>query len=65
MNKLTAKTTILCNTCGDAMKRRKTIKVNAGDKENAKTEADAKFHAWAASLKGTNCKVCDSILKGV
>ena len=63
MNVLKAKMTIHCTTCGCAMKRTKTIKVEADTKEEAMREGAAKANKWKASLKGQNCKVCASIIK--
>ena len=63
MNTLKAKTTINCNTCGCSLKRTKSIKVEAANKEDATVEANEKFKTWLVSLKGKNCKICDSIIK--
>ena len=65
MHRLKVKTTIICNTCGCRLKRTKTIKVSATDIEKAKKEADAKITAWTASLKGQNCRTCQSIINDV
>tara|TARA_R110001606_G_scaffold185213_1_gene332459 strand:- start:311 stop:514 length:204 start_codon:yes stop_codon:yes gene_type:complete len=63
MNTLKAKTTINCNTCGCSLKRTKSIKVEASNKEEATIEASEKFKSWLKSLNGKNCKICDSIIK--
>ena len=63
MNTLKAKTTISCNTCGCSLKRTKSIKVEALNKEEATIEANEKFKNWLKSLNGKNCKICDSIIK--
>ncbi len=63
MNTLKVKTKISCNTCGCALNRAKTIKVNAETFEDAKIEASEKINKWEESLKGKNCKVCESIIK--
>ena len=65
MNTLKAKATINCNTCGCSLKRVKTIKVLATKKEDAIKEANEKIKIWKESLKGKNCKVCNSIIKAV
>lgn len=65
MNALKAQTTIECETCGCDMKRTKTIQVEAFSKEDAIKEANDKISKWKASLKGKNCAVCASILKGM
>jgi len=61
-NKLKAKTIIYCNTCSCKLHRVKTIKVNANTQEEAKSEAEAKIKAWTKSLKGSNCRTCQSII---
>jgi hypothetical protein len=63
MNALKIKTKISCNTCGCTLNRAKTFKVSATNQEEAKTEAGKKVNAWEESLKGKNCKVCESIIK--
>ena len=65
MNLLKAKTKISCDTCGCSMSRSKTIKVQASSKEEAIKEGNEKFAKWQASLKGSNCAVCASILKSI
>ncbi len=62
---LKVKTTIYCNTCGCALPRRKTFKVEASDLESAKAEVAPQIAAWKLSLEGQNCRVCDSIIKAV
>jgi len=62
MNVLKVKTTIICNTCGDSLKRTKSIKVEAATQEEAKNEAEEKINKWKASMKGKNCKCCQSII---
>lgn len=63
MNSLKVKTKIICNTCGCTLRRSKTIKVNAETQEDAKIEAAVIITKWKESLKGKNCKVCESIIK--
>ena len=63
MNALKVKTKISCNTCGCTLNRAKTIKVSATTQEDAKIEANEKINKWKESLKGKNCKVCESIIK--
>ena len=65
MNLLKAKTKISCDTCGCAMSRSKTIKVEASNKDDAMKEANEKLAKWKATLKGQNCAVCASILKSL
>lgn len=65
MNLLKAKTKICCDTCGCAMSRSKTIKVEASSKEEAIKEANEKVAKWQESLKGKNCAVCASILRSL
>lgn len=60
MNVLKANTTISCE-----MKRTKSIKVEASTKEEATLEAIDKVSAWKDSLKGKNCKTCQSIINDV
>lgn len=62
---LKAKTTIQCNTCGCALLRTRSFKVEAADVASAKIEASTQVAAWRQSLAGTNCKVCDSIIKAM
>ncbi len=62
---LKAKTTIYCDICGCTMKRTKSIKVTAEDKESAMAEAKSKVQKWQESLKGQTCKTCKSILASV
>lgn len=64
-NSLKVKAKINCNTCGCNLNRVKTIKVNATTQEEAQTEASEKINNWKKSLKGTNCKICASIIKEV
>jgi hypothetical protein len=47
------------------MPRIKTFKVTADDKESAKIEAQNKIANWQQSLKGQNCRVCQSILNSI
>jgi len=63
MNSLKIKTKIDCNTCGCTLSRSKTIKVSAKIEADAKKEASEKVSKWKETLKGKNCKVCDSIIK--
>ena len=63
MNSLKVKTKINCNTCGCTLNRIKTIKVSSEIKEDAIKEANEKVSALKESLKGKNCKVCESIIK--
>ena len=63
MNTLKAKITIKCETCGCSMKRVKSLKVISLSKDEAKKETDTLLKEWCASLKGQNCKVCNSIIK--
>ena len=65
MNTLKAKTKIHCNTCGCTMHRVKTIKVYADNKADSLRESKYKVNAWMRSLEGANCRVCDSIIKGI
>lgn len=65
MSALKAKATIECDTCGCDLKRTKTIQVKAFSKQEAIQEANEKIEKWKASLKGTNCAVCASILKSM
>lgn len=65
MNALKAKLTINCNTCCQPINRVKTIKVQAETKEDAKVEAQEKIENWKESLRGQNCKVCQSIINEV
>lgn len=65
MNTLKAKTKITCNTCGCTMKRIKTIKVYADNKESAIKEANKKIEQWKKSLVGQNCKTCQSVLNSI
>lgn len=62
MNQLKAKITIECNTCGCQLKRTKTIKVEATNREDATKEADQKIKEWKSKLSNTNCKTCQSII---
>ena len=61
MNKLIAKVTICCDTCGCLLKRKKTIKVNKMDF----VEVGKKVAVWRESLKGQNCKICQSVMDAV
>ena len=63
MNSLKLKLKIQCNTCGCSLLRKKTIKVKAITEQDAKKEAGKKIESWKISLKGKNCKCCDSIIK--
>jgi len=65
MNTLKASITIHCGACGVPLKRTKTIKVAADNKEDAIAEAQAKVKAWQASLVGQYCPVCKSIIASV
>ena len=65
MNTLKIKATIDCNTCGVPLKRTKSIKVEAATQEAAKQEVEVKIEEWKESLKGKNCKVCQSIIDDV
>ena len=65
MNALKLKTKINCNTCGCLLTRTKTIKVSAKTEAEARTEANEKITSWKESLKGTNCKVCQTIINEV
>jgi hypothetical protein len=65
MNTLKAKTTISCACCGCDLKRTKSIKVQAGTKEDAVKEGRQKFQKWVESLKGQQCKICKSISEGI
>ena len=62
---LKAKAKIYCNTCGCMMRRTKSIKVIAKEKEPAIKEANEKIQKWEKSLEGQNCKICESILASV
>jgi len=62
MNTLKARATIGCTTCGTPLKRTKSIKVAAATQDGAKKEAEGKINDWMESLKGTNCKCCQSII---
>ena len=64
-NSLKVKAKINCSTCGCSLNRVKTIKVNSTTQEEAKIEANEKINNWKKSLKGTNCKICASIIKEV
>ena len=61
---LKAKTRICCDLCGVSMPRAKSFKVEAVEMEAAKIEAAEKIAKWKASLKGQNCRVCQSIIDG-
>ena len=61
---LKAKTRICCDLCGVSMPRAKSFKVEAVEMEAAKIEAAEKIARWKASLKGQNCRVCQSIING-
>ena len=63
MNSLKIKMKNSCNTCGCALNRTKTIHVSATTQEDAKKEANEKINAWQETLKGKNCKICESIIK--
>ena len=63
MNLLKSSYTIHCETCGCSLKRTKTFRVEAVTREEAIQEASAKIDKWRGSLKGQNCKVCDSIIR--
>ena len=65
MNALKVKAKINCSTCGCILRRVKTIKVSATNKEDAIKEANNKIMKWKESLKGQNCKVCNSIIKTI
>jgi hypothetical protein len=62
---LKAKTIIQCDCCGCSMPRTKSFKVVADDKEAAKIEVREKVAKWQESLKGQNCRVCQSIIASV
>ena len=62
---LKAKTTIQCDCCGCSMPRVKSFKVAADDKESAKIEVREKVAKWQESLKGQNCRICQSIIDSI
>lgn len=62
---LKAKTTIHCDCCGSAMARTKSFKVEATEKEAAKIEVREKVAKWLASMKGQNCRICQSIIDSI
>lgn len=62
---LKAKTKINCDCCGCSMPRVKSFEVAADDKESAKIEVSEKLAKWRASLKGQNCRVCQSIIDSI
>jgi len=62
MNTIKATTTVACYTCGSLLPRQKTFKVQATTEEEAIEESNMKIRLWRASLKGTNCRTCQSIL---
>jgi hypothetical protein len=64
-NTLKTKTNIRCNTCGCLLRRTKSIKVKAQEKEAAIKEANEKIEDWQKSLIGQNCKICESILNAI
>ncbi len=61
MNILKVKTVIKCEICGCLMKKSKSIKVAATEKEAAKSEANEKVQKWRASLS-KKCKICQSVI---
>ncbi|AUS01749.1 hypothetical protein NVP1291O_35 [Vibrio phage 1.291.O._10N.286.55.F6] len=63
MNALKIKTSIRCETCGDKIKRTKTIKVIASSEQEAKAEASIKITQWKETLKGQDCAFCKRIKK--
>lgn len=65
MNALKLKTKISCNTCGCSLTKTKTIKVSATTEAEARTEATEKITSWKESIKGKNCKVCQTIIDEV
>lgn len=65
MHKLKVATFIYCDTCQCKLKREKTFKVNSEDKDAASDEAKPFIIKWLSSLKGSNCKVCQSIIDEV
>ena len=65
MNTLKVSTKIKCDTCGCSMKKTKTIKVDAIEKEEAIKEANNKIKEWESAMKGQSCKVCRSILESM
>ena len=62
MNRLKATTKITCITCGCTLNRTKTIKVIAKGRKSAIIEANQKIKEWKKSLKGQNCKICQSVI---
>lgn len=62
MNAIKIKTTIGCETCNCKLVRSKTIKVLAETRDAAIAECNERAKQWAESLRGQNCKVCESIL---
>ena len=65
MATLKAKTTIQCETCGCNMKRTKSFSVQSDVKANAIDEVRSLAATWKASLKGANCRVCQSIIDSI
>lgn len=63
MNTLKIKTVIRCETCGDKIKRTKSIKVESTNETDAKVEASEKIQAWKLSLKNQDCAFCKKIKK--
>lgn len=59
---LKAKLIIQCDCCGCSLPRSKSFKVAATDKEAAKIEAREQVAKWTQSLRGQNCRVCQSII---
>ena len=63
MNTLKVKAVIFCETCGDKIKRTKSIKVSAPSETEAKLEAKEKISQWKAKLAGQDCAFCKKIKK--
>lgn len=63
MNTLKIKLTIPCGTCGDLVKRTKSIKVSANNESDARKEAETNISIWRESIKGTDCAFCKRIKK--
>lgn len=63
MSTLKVKAVIFCETCGDKIKRTKSIKVSASSETEAKLEAKEKIAQWKATLAGQDCAFCKKIKK--
>ncbi|QGF20983.1 hypothetical protein PP409_gp01 [Vibrio phage Seahorse] len=63
MNTLKIKTVIRCETCGDKIKRTKSVKVESTNERDAKIEANEKIQAWKLSIKNQDCAFCKKIKK--